>query len=309
LWKSYGWAEGLVDALSNGKREAVMEKPDGQKIDRTLLTREEASSLSLLEPLLDRHLAPILEALTLHLGSDPDGASLLSDDLAVARLKRSQREYLLSMMNGASAGSVDRDGASVTEYRDPFGLGSEWHVRSFIYFLTSMQPLVFEAFGATPHLYHKIWNALLKVIFRDIELALNASLKQRDDLIEAAKQDATEARKTLDYALSKQVVEEQQRQAEHRTVVNLLTTWLTKTSELAQEMGTPLNVILWRAESLLERTEEETAQAALQSIIRQVEQLIPLRQKLCALDHGPEIKPPASAREAPGTVPLSSGTT
>ena len=286
-----------------------MEKPDGQESDRTLLTREEAASLSLLEPLLDRHLAPILETLTLHLGSDPDGASLLADDLAVARLKRSQRDYLLSMLNGASEGSLDRDGASVTEYRDPFGLGSEWHVRSFVHFLTSMQPLVFETFGTTPHLYHKIWNALLKVMFSDLELALNASLKQRDDLIEAAKQDAREARRTLDYALSKQAAEEKQRQAEHRTVVNLLTAWLTKTSELAQEMGTPLNVILCRAESLLERTEEETTQAALKSIIGQVEQLIPLRQKLCALDHGPEIKPTASDREALGTVPLSSGTT
>jgi signal transduction histidine kinase len=300
LWKSDGWAERLVDALSDGKKEAVMEKPDGQEWDRTLLTREEASSLSLLEPLLDRHLAPILEALTLHLGSGPEGASLLSDELAVARLKRSQREYLLSMLSGASEGSVDRDGVPVAEYRDPFGLGSEWHLRSFVHFLTSMQPVVFEAFGTTPHLYQKIWNALLKVMFSDLELALNASLKQRDDLIEATKQEAREARRTLDYALSRQAAEEKQRQAEHRTVVNLLAAWLTKTSELAQEMGTPLNVILWRAESLLERTDEETAQAALQSIIRQVEQLIPLRQQLCALDHGSDIKPRGSGLDALG---------
>jgi signal transduction histidine kinase len=65
-------------------------------------------------------------------------------------------------------------------------------------------------------------------------------------------------------------------------------------------MGTPLNVILWRAESLLERTDEETAQAALQSIIRQVEQLIPLRQQLCALDHGADIKPRGSGLDALG---------
>jgi signal transduction histidine kinase len=300
LWKSYGWAEGLVDALSEGKKEAGMEKPDGQESNRWPLTREEASSLSLLEPLLDRHLAPILETLTLHLESDPYGAPLLSDDLTVARLKRSQQEYLLSMLNGASEGSVDRDGASVAEYRDPSGRGSEWHLRSFVHFLTSMQPLVFEAFGATPHLYHKIWNALLKVVFRDLEQALNVSLKQRDDLIEAAEQGAREARRTLDYALSKQAAEEKQRQAEHRTVVNLLMPWLTRTSELAHEMGTPLNVILWRAESLLERTEEEAVQAALQSIIRQVERLIPLRRQLCALDHGPGIKPRESVPDALG---------
>lgn len=69
-----------------------------------------------------------------------------------------------------------------------------------------------------------------------------------------------------------------------------------KMSGLAQEMGTPLNVILWRAESLLERTEDEAAQAALQSIIRQVEQLIPLRQQLCSLYHGPEVNLPVSAK-------------
>lgn len=76
-----------------------------------------------------------------------------------------------------------------------------------------------------------------------------------------------------------------------------LALWRVKMSGLAQEMGTPLNVILWRAESLLERIDDETAQAALQSIIRQVERLIPLRQQLCALDHGPEINSHVSAPE------------
>ena len=54
--------------------------------------------------------------------------------------------------------------------------------------------------------------------------------------------------------------------------------------------GTPLNVILGKAESLLKQTEDETTQASLQSIIRQVERLIPLRQQLCAL---PMSEPPA----------------
>jgi signal transduction histidine kinase len=56
-------------------------------------------------------------------------------------------------------------------------------------------------------------------------------------------------------------------------------------------MGTPLNVVLGRAESLLEQPGDETAHAALQSIVRQVERLIQLRQQLCALDHGLRSKP------------------
>ena len=266
-----------------------------------LLTVEEEASLRLLEPLFARHLDRILETQALHLKSDPDLASLLSDDLAVARWKRSQQEYLLSLLNGKKAGSIGKEGAQATQYRDPLGLGEGRQLRTVVHFLNSFQPLVFDAFSRTKlHSYHAAWNALLKVIFRDFELAMSASLKQRDDWVEAARQEASDMRRALDLVLNKQVTDEGQRQADHRTVTSLLRTWLTKTSELAQEMGTPLNVILWRAESLLERTDEETAQAALRSIIRQVEQLIPLRQQLCALDHGSDIKPRGSGLDALG---------
>lgn len=262
-----------------------MEERDGRQEDRMLLTREEEASLPLLEPLFSRHLDLILETLTLHLGSDPEVASLLSDDLAVAQLKRSQRAYLLSMLNGEDEGSVGNNGTQAAPYRDPFGLGTGWHLRTFVHFLTSIQPLVFEAFWTRPRLHHTVWNALLKVIFRDLELALSASLKQRDDRVEAARQNEREARRTLDLALDKQVVEEKQRRADHLMVVTQLAVSRAKMSGLAQEMGNPLNVILGRAESLLERTEDAAAQAALLTIVRQVERLIPLRQQLCTPDH------------------------
>jgi len=268
-----------------------MEERDSRQENGTLLTQEEEASLPLLEPLFARHLDRILETLSLHRGSDPHVASLPLDDLAVARLKRSQQEYLLSLLNGENEGSVDRDGAQAAQYCDPFGLGAGWHLRTSVHFLTSIQPLVFDAFGARPHVYHTVWTALLKMVFRNLDVAMCESLIQRDKLVEAARQDVNEMRRALDLLLSKQAFDERQRQAEHRTVVSLLTTWLMKTSELAQEMGTPLNVVLGRAESLLEQPGDETAHAALQSIVRQVERLIHLRQQLCALDHGLRSKP------------------
>ena len=283
-----------------------MEERNGRQENRVLLTREEEASLRLLEPLFARHLDLILETLALHLGSDPDLASLLSDDLAVARLKRSQQEYLLSLLNGMNGEVVGRDGVQAAEYRDPFGLGAGWHLRTFVHFLTFIHPLVFDAYCWTePHLYHRAWNALLKVIFHDLELALNASLKQRDDLVDAAVHDASEARRILDLALNKQAMEEQHRQADHLMIATHLALWRAKMSGLAQEMGTPLNVILGHAESLLERTEDldPTAQAALQSIVRQVERLIPLRQQLCTLDQGFRSKPHALDLEAMAEAP------
>lgn len=224
--------------------------------------------------------------MSLHLGSDPDLAPLLSDDLAVARLKRSQQEYLLSLLNRENEGSVGRDGVQTAEYRDPFGLGAGWQLRTFVHFLTSIQPLAFEAFCTRPRLYHAVWSALLKVIFRDLELAMNASLKQRDEWVEAVRQGTSEVRRTLELALNKQVVDEKHRQADHLMFVTQLSIWHAKMSGLAQEMGTPLNVILGQAELLLEQTEDGKIRTALQSIVRQVERLIPLREQLCSLDHG-----------------------
>jgi signal transduction histidine kinase len=142
-----------------------------------------------------------------------------------------------------------------------------------------------------------MWNTLLKMIFHDLDLAMSVSLKQCDDEVEVARKDASEARRTLELSLDKQAAEEEQRQVEHRTVVRLLTTWLTRTSALAQEMGTPLNVILGRTESLLEQRQDPTTQISLQSIVRQVARLMALRDELCALNHGFNSNPPASDHE------------
>jgi signal transduction histidine kinase len=116
----------------------------------------------------------------------------------------------------------------------------------------------------------------------------------------------SELKQALDLSLSKQAFEERQHQAEQRTLMSLLAVWRTKMSGLAQEMGTPLNVILMQAESLLERTEDRKTQAALQSIVRQVERLIPLREQLCSLDHGSGRGPQAPDLRALADVLLSS---
>jgi signal transduction histidine kinase len=259
---------------------------DSRRDGRALLTWEETVSLPLLEPLFARNRALILETLSLHLGSDPEEASVLSGDLTVARLKQAQQEYLFSLTNGNNEESAGRNSAPAAADRETFGLGAEWHLRTFAHLLTSIQPLVFEVFGSRPHVHHRVWSALLKVIFRDLELAMSASLKQRDSLVEAARRDVNEMKRALDLVLNKQAADERQRQAERRTLTSLLAAWRTKMSGSAQEMGTPLNVILGRAESLLEQTQEGKPRAALQSIVRQVERLIMLREELCFLDRG-----------------------
>ena len=166
---------------------------------------------------------------------------------------------------------------------------------------------MFEAFWTRPRLYHTVWNALLKVIFRDLELAMSTSLIQRDERVETVRQGASEVRRTLELALNKQVADEKHRQADHLMFVTQLAIWRAKMSGLAREMGTPLNVILGQAELLLEQTEDGKIRTALQSIVRQVERLIPLREQLCSLDHGVGRELHASDLQTMAGEPLAGG--
>lgn len=260
---------------------------DGRSALRGLLTQEEEASLPLLEPLFVYHLDHILETLAPHLANDREVAFVRSDGLAVARLKQAQQAYLFSLLNGNNGHVVNGNGAVPAEYRDPFGLGRDWHLRSFIHVLTALQPLVFEAFWTRPRLYHTVWSAVLKVIFRDFELALRAALIPRGDGAGVVGLDVGEMKRALDLALNKEASLARQHQAERRALMGLLAGWRGKMSGAAQAMGTPFNVILVQAESLLERTGDEKTKAALQSILRQVERLIPLREQLCFFDHEP----------------------
>ena len=82
------------------KQEIVMEDRDGRQDERILLTQEEEASLTLLEPLFARHRDLIFENLPRYIRSEPDGASLLSGELASARLTRVQQEHSCSLPKG-----------------------------------------------------------------------------------------------------------------------------------------------------------------------------------------------------------------
>jgi len=105
-----------------------MEELDERQDDRILLTQEEKASLTLLEPLFVRHRDFVLDILSRDIRSDPEGASLLSDDLASARLKQVQQEYPLFLLDGESRRSLGTEGGQAADDRDPFGLDAGRHL-------------------------------------------------------------------------------------------------------------------------------------------------------------------------------------
>ncbi len=257
---------------------------DPRRREAEVLTREEEIALSLLRPLVERHLDFILETFALRLCSDPLAASLLEDDLAVDRLKQAQQQYLLSLLSNEPPERTRLCGATKTSYRDPFGLGAQWHLRTLTHFVTSLQPLALEFLKERLPLYRTAWNALLKVVCRDLDLVMGACLRQRDEWVESARQDECQARRVLDYILDQHEAEADRHLVSHLKLMEELALWRANVAGLAHEMGTPLNVILGHAESLVRETGDPTVQAALHSIVKQVERMILLRRSLCMCD-------------------------
>ncbi len=250
---------------------------DGYRQRTTVLTHDEKTALSLLEPLIERHLDFILETFALQLGSDPQVASLLEDDRALDRLKLSQQRYLLALVREEDM--MHDHGAS---YRDPFGLGVQWHFRTLIHFVTTLQPLA-QTLRDPGLQYRTAWHALLKVVFHNIDRLMSARFK-RDQWAGAVKEeecDATCARDSLrnpDEFQSNQIFRDDLKRFEASVL------WRETVANVAHEMGVPLNAILKHAESLLSNGEAVAVQTALQGIVMHVGQMIRLRQALCVAD-------------------------
>ena len=248
-----------------------------------LLTREEETALGRLKPVIIHHLDLILETLILSLGSDPDAASLLQDAVAVDRLKLRQREYFLNLFDPSRQ---KRSAVSVKpgrDYQDPMGLGPRRHLCLLTQMVTALQPLIHEAFEDRPRLHRTIDQAMLNVVFHEIEALMAASVGQRDQWVEAAKRKEQEVQKTVDVLLSIQETEERRRLSAQLEMREELLLGHHHVCDVARKMNTPLNLILDSAEEILLRTDDPNIQRAVMKVVRQVEAVIALREPLRAL--------------------------
>ena len=253
---------------------------DGYRQGTTVLTREEKTALSLLEPLIECHLDVILETFALQLGGDPHVASLLEDDRALDRLKLSQQRYLLALVREEDL-PHDDNGAS---YRDPFGLGAQWHFRTLTHFVTTLQPLAQDSLLEPRLQYQTAWHALLKVVFHNLDRLMSACFTLRDQWVGAVKAEECDATRARDALCNPYEPESDQRFMNDLKRFEASALWRAKVANVAHEMGAPLNAILKHAESLLGNREAVTVQTALQGIVTHVEQMIRLRQALCVAD-------------------------
>jgi signal transduction histidine kinase len=124
-----------------------------------------------------------------------------------------------------------------------------------------------------------LYTALKKIVYLDMGLALEAYIQKSKEKLEFANRQLAAMAKELGHGLDKRTEElvksrEQLRQTERLAELGTLA------SGMAHEIGTPMNVILGRAELLQRKTKDPDTAKGMQTIIDQVERITRIMNQL-----------------------------
>lgn len=242
-------------------------------------TKEEEVLLTTLQPIMAQHVDELVGAFYRHLLSFPETRKFLTNELISTRLLDAQKRYLLSLVAGSYDRAYEKERRRIGQVHARLGLTPEWYLGAYALYLSLLQPLIFEKFRHQPAKYVAIRIALTKVIYLDMQLALEAYIEQSSEGQEYAVKQLAGFTRELEQGLtqSRQVLSETQQQLR---LTERLAELGTLAASMAHEIGTPMNVILGRAELLMQRTEDESMKKGLEIIAAQVERITRLMNQL-----------------------------
>ena len=255
-------------------------------------TKEEEAALTVLQPIMAEHVDELVGAFYRHLLSFPETRRFLTDELISTRLLEAQKRYLLSLVAGSYDRAYEEGRRQIGRVHARLGLTPEWYFGAYALYLSLLQPLIVEQFRNQPDQYVAVRIALTKVIFLDMQLALEAYIEKssegQDFAVKRLASFNCELEKGL--AQNRHLLNETQQQLRLTERVAELG---TLAASMAHEIGTPMNIILGRAEQLLQRTDDETMKKGLGIITAQVERITKLMNQLlaCARRESPNFRP------------------
>jgi signal transduction histidine kinase len=261
------------------------------------LTNEEEVALTALQPLMAQHVDELVGAFYRHLLSFPETRRFLTDELISTRLLEAQKRYLLALVTGPYDRAYEEGRRRIGQVHARLGLTPEWYFGAYALYLSLLEPLVFEKFRTQPAEYVAVRIALTKVMFLDIQLALEAYIEKSSEGQEYAVKQLAGFTRELEQGLvqNRHVLSETQQQLR---LTERLAELGTLAASMAHEIGTPMNVILGRAEQLLQRTDDETMKKGLTIITAQVERMTRLiNQLLTFARRGPPNFRPVDLRD------------
>lgn len=244
-----------------------------------LLTEEDEQRLKLIQPLMDRCVDELVEAFYQHLLGFSETRKLLTDELITTRLKGAQKKYLQSLVSGPYDEGYRESRLKIGQVHDRIGLAPQWYLGAYSLYLTLLQPMILHEFRNRPADAEAVLSVLTKVVFLDIQLVIDAYIQKSSEKLEFSNLQLADLSRKLERGLQQKQKDLQDTQHQLRRTERLAELG-TLASGMAHEIGTPMNVILGRAEHLMQRTADERIQKGLEIIITQVERITKIMNQL-----------------------------
>jgi signal transduction histidine kinase len=243
------------------------------------LGEEERAYLSALRPILERHADALVGAFYRHLLSFERTRALLRDPEVKERLLGKQREYLLSLGTVSYEETFLAERVAIGETHERIGLEPRWYLGAYAIYFSLLAPAVVEAFRSEPHRAQRALSALVKQLFLDAQLAMEAYMARHEQDLEYQNRELANAGRHLAQEFEDQRVELQQTERRARAAEDLASV-ATLVAGLAHEIGTPMSVIQGHAELLESSVSDERGRWRLRTIREQIDRISRIIQAL-----------------------------
>jgi signal transduction histidine kinase len=159
----------------------VRHETDPFRIRRSFacFTEEDARLLVELRPVFERHVDALVDRFHEHLLRLPNLQPFLADPETVQRLRRFQRDYLLSLVSGRYDEAYVRDRHQIGRTHERIGLDPQWFLGAHGLYIELLMPRIHEHFRAQPAKAVRAGTALNKLLILDMQLVLDVYYETR----------------------------------------------------------------------------------------------------------------------------------
>ncbi len=221
--------------------------------------RFENKDQQLLKDLLElftQHADEIVDEFYSHLLKFEETRALLTSEEVSTRLKSMQKEYLLSMVRGVYDEDYYESRLRIGRTHERIRLEPRYYLGTYALYLSLLYPLIFEKYRGDEDKLLNTLLALTRIVMFDAQVAMEAYIEKYHHKLEFINTELEKATWKLqgrvdDSTRELKHFEERFRHAERLVIIGTLA------SEIAHEVGTPLNIISGRLELLADRAKQD----------------------------------------------------
>ena len=138
-----------------------------------------------MRPLTQEHISGILDGFYDHMRAMPQTSELLRDPEQVRRLKKIQRRYFLELTEGEYDAHYEEKRIRIGRTHERIGLSPQWYMGAYSVFLNELIAQLFAARSSDPEALQADIQSLVKVIFLDMGLAVEAYTNTQEKALKA----------------------------------------------------------------------------------------------------------------------------